>query len=62
MYIRKRKHASFKSINWSSRKENLKKFLDKAKLISGNYYNCIVPVSGGKDSTWQVYVMKKPQK
>ncbi len=58
----KRKHGLFKSINWSSRKEKFEKILDKAKLISGNYYNCIVPVSGGKDSTWQVYVMKKLHK
>ena len=62
MYIRKKKHGLFKSINWSSRKEKFEKISEYSKLILESYYNCVVPVSGGKDSTWQVYAMKKIHK
>jgi N-acetyl sugar amidotransferase len=39
-------------INWQSRKEELNKIVTKYKKDSG--YDCIVPVSGGKDSTYQI--------
>lgn len=55
----KRKHGAENSIDWKNREKEFEKIIDKARSNSGNYYNCIVPVSGGKDSTWQVYVMKK---
>ena len=55
----KRKHGFEKSINWKQREEHFKKILTVSKANSKGYYNCIVPVSGGKDSTWQVYAMKK---
>ena len=41
-------------IDWLKREKILKKILDKAKKKSGNNYDCIIPSSGGKDSTWQV--------
>lgn len=39
--------------NWTKRK---KVFLDLVKKIkkNSNNYDCLIPVSGGKDSTWQV--------
>jgi N-acetyl sugar amidotransferase len=40
-----------KEIDWNARKQELKTILDKYK---GNHYDCIIPVSGGKDSTYQV--------
>ena len=47
-------------INWSKRKKEFFKILDKHKKINKNFeYDCIVPVSGGKDSVYQVYQMKK---
>ena len=39
-------------INWKERKEELEKVVAKYKKNSG--YDCIVPVSGGKDSTYQL--------
>jgi N-acetyl sugar amidotransferase len=39
-------------INWQERKEELEKIVAKHKKDSG--YDCIVPVSGGKDSTYQI--------
>ena len=58
----KRKHGKEKSINWQRREKDFQTILEKSKKNSGSYYDCVVPVSGGKDSTWQVYVMKKRHK
>lgn len=44
-------------INWKERFEALKKILEDAKAKAGNGYDCIVPISGGKDSAFQVYVL-----
>ena len=51
-----RKHGISNSINWDERKKYFSEFLQE--YSGGDGYNCIVPVSGGKDSTWQVYAMK----
>ncbi|MDC2978446.1 N-acetyl sugar amidotransferase [Pelagibacteraceae bacterium] len=39
-------------IDWKKREFLFKKIINKYK--SKNSYDCIIPVSGGKDSTWQV--------
>ena len=44
-------------INWKERKKELENLCDKYRREDG-YYDCIVPVSGGKDSTFLVYMMK----
>jgi len=46
-------------IDWSERKDNLRKILDEAKAKAGNNYDCIIPISGGKDSTYQLHVLTK---
>ncbi|WP_278572821.1 N-acetyl sugar amidotransferase [Fusobacterium ulcerans] len=43
-----------KEINWKERKEELIKILNKYKSKNENNWDCIVPVSGGKDSTYQI--------
>lgn len=48
-----------KVIDWDKRFEELKQLCDKYRGKSGDYYDCIIPVSGGKDSYYQVYVMKE---
>jgi len=50
-----------KKIDWNKRFEELKKLCDKFRREDG-YYDCIIPVSGGKDSHYQVYVMKELMK
>ncbi|MBI4042388.1 MAG: N-acetyl sugar amidotransferase, partial [Deltaproteobacteria bacterium] len=40
-------------IDWSKREEAFKKIIETAKNQSCGY-DAIIPVSGGKDSTWQV--------
>jgi len=42
-------------IDWVSREKKLDKILDSFR--GHGEYDCIIPVSGGKDSTWQVYTM-----
>jgi len=42
-------------IDWKFRAEELEKVLDTFR--GKGDYDCLIPVSGGKDSTWQVYTM-----
>lgn len=44
-----------KQIDWATRKRELEILLEKGRNSSG--YDCIVPSSGGKDSTWQVLTL-----
>lgn len=46
-------------IDWKARKKELEELLDKYRNNDPKKYDCIVAVSGGKDSTFQVLVMKK---
>ena len=41
-------------IDWEARGKELPKILEKYRNRSGGNWDCIVPVSGGKDSTYQV--------
>lgn len=42
------------AVDWESRKQELLKVLDRYRSKDGSNYDCIVPVSGGKDSHFQV--------
>ena len=46
-----------KTMDWSSRKEELLKILNENKSKTGNF-DCIVPVSGGKDGSYVAYMLK----
>jgi N-acetyl sugar amidotransferase len=46
------------NINWDDRKVELKSILEKYRSKDGSKYDCIIPVSGGKDSHYQTYVIK----
>ena len=51
-----------REIDWSTREKELKKILDKYKNLAkewGNSYDCIVPFSGGKDSSYTLYMLKR---
>lgn len=54
-----RKHGIENAIDWSAREAQFKEILSEARQKAKGVYDCLVPVSGGKDSTWQVYAMKK---
>ena len=46
-----------KKINWDNKKKELSKILNNYKDKNSTNWDCIVPVSGGKDSTYQVLKM-----
>lgn len=52
-------------INWKERRDILESLLEKAKKDAkknDSPYDCIVPISGGKDSTYQLHVLVKVYK
>ena len=46
-------------INWVEREKALRMLLENAKAKAGNNYDCIVPISGGKDSVYQLHILVK---
>lgn len=44
-------------INWKKKDEELRKILNGIKKKSGNNYDCILPISGGKDSFFQAHLL-----
>ena len=45
--------------DWELRKKELGEIFEKFKNKDSSNYDCIIPVSGGKDSTYQTYVVKE---
>jgi N-acetyl sugar amidotransferase len=59
-----RYHESRKlvEIDWDQRQEMFLRILEEAKKFArerGNSHDCVIPVSGGKDSHYQVWLLKK---
>lgn len=52
-----RSYENRKQVDWNQRYQDLLKVLDKYRRPTGDNWDCIVPVSGGKDSTYQVIRM-----
>ena len=48
---------SRKAVDWDARKKEFLNLVEKYRSKNQSNYDCIVPVSGGKDSTFQVYKM-----
>ena len=46
-------------VDWGKKKEDLLLILEKYRSKNDNNYDCIIPVSGGKDSTFQTYTIKE---
>jgi N-acetyl sugar amidotransferase len=44
-------------VDWQQRKEELVRIVDRYRARDGRSYDCIIPVSGGKDSHFQVIRM-----
>ena len=51
-------HELKEKIDWKSKEKELKEILEKFRS-KNNYYDCIIPVSGGKDSHFQAYTIKE---
>ncbi len=52
-----RSYENRQKVDWDVRYQELVQLLDKYRKPGGNNWDCIVPVSGGKDSTYQVIRM-----
>ena len=46
-------------IDWVERQKELRKILDHYKSGAGDNYDCIVPISGGKDSAFQLHLLTR---
>lgn len=44
-------------IDWTARQRQLRTLFEHHKQRAGSNYDCIVPISGGKDSTFQLHVL-----
>jgi len=53
-----RNYETRQKVGWNQRLKKLEAFCDKYRRSDG-YYDCIIPVSGGKDSHFITYVMKE---
>ena len=51
-------YDNLKKINWKKREKNLHKIIKELNLNSKNW-NCVIPTSGGKDSTYQAIKAKE---
>ena len=54
-----RNYARQTGTDWVSRKKELKTLCNKYRGCNGDNYDCAIAISGGKDSHFQVYVMKE---
>jgi N-acetyl sugar amidotransferase len=45
-------------IDWEGREKEFLQILDKYRCTDGSKWDCIIPVSGGKDSCFQAYTLK----
>jgi len=52
-----RSYEQRKEVDWDARKKELLQVLERYRRHDGSNWDCIVPVSGGKDSTYQVVRM-----
>jgi N-acetyl sugar amidotransferase len=52
-----RNYEKRKEVDWAVRRKELLAVLEKYRSRGGSNWDCIVPVSGGKDSTYQVVRM-----
>lgn len=60
-----RYHESRESVDWCEREKMLSTLIEEAKEEARrrqNVYDCVIPVSGGKDSTYQVWLLKEKYK
>ena len=52
--------SKHKGIDWLQREKDFHTIIDKFRLKNDEIgYDCLIPVSGGKDSTYQAYFMKE---
>lgn len=53
-----RTHEEQKQVDWARRERMFRELCDDYRSKSGSNYDCLIPVSGGKDSFWQIHLLK----
>lgn len=53
-----RTHDEQKTIDWARRERMFRDLCDDYRSKSGRGYDCLIPVSGGKDSFFQIHLLK----
>jgi N-acetyl sugar amidotransferase len=53
-----RNYDKSKTVDWEKRREELVSLCDKYRRTDG-YYDCVIPVSGGKDSHFLAHILKE---
>jgi len=47
------------ALDWEERRRRFEKLIEQHRSKDGSNYDCLIPVSGGKDSYWQIHIIKK---
>lgn len=55
-------HEEKDRLDWSERGEKLRKILNQFRNVSGRSYDCVIPVSGARDSYFIVHTIKNVYK
>jgi N-acetyl sugar amidotransferase len=45
-------------VDWDRRRKLFERLIEEYRSKDGSNYDCIIPVSGGKDSYWQIHIIK----
>ena len=53
-----RTHDEQKTVDWTRRERMFRELCDDYRSKSGKNYDCLIPVSGGKDSFYQIHLLK----
>jgi hypothetical protein len=54
-----RVHEEKDTLDWKPRREKLKKLLEKYRHCTGGNYDCVIPVSGARDSYFIVHTIQE---
>lgn len=50
--------TKIKKIDWTGRRKEFGEMLDSYRNKDSSWWDCVIPVSGGKDSCFQAYTLK----
>ena len=45
------------AVDWNARRKEFEKLIEKFRNKNGTNYDCIIPVSGGKNNHFQTYLI-----
>ncbi len=54
-----KRYENRKNIDWNARWKEFEALADKHRGRNGNYYDCLITVSSGKDSHYQIHLLKE---